>query len=312
MRLTVVLPVYNEGEHIEQNVAVISETLKAAQIGASFLLVDDGSTDGTWEALVRLSEASGDVGLIRLSRNFGKESAISAGLLAVRSPFCVVMDSDLQHPPEIIPKMLEKAREGYSIVEGVKSSRGKESPFRGLAARVFYRIINRWSGFDMRNSSDFKLLDEKALAAFRQISESDIFFRGITEWLGLKKAQIPFDVAERSGGKTKYSLFKLFKLAIRALTSFSAAPLFLTNILAAVLFVFAVILGVQTLVMYFTGSAETGFSTVILLILILGSAVLFCLGIIGTYLSRIYDEVKRRPRFIIDEEIHKNDKTGCE
>lgn len=303
IELDIVIPVYNEGAHLFENITAISGILTAQAITHRLILVNDGSSDNTWAEIKRLKQQYGHLSGIHLSRNFGKESAICAGLMAVTAPLCVVMDSDLQHPPALIPQMLQKQREGYNIVEGVKEDRGRESFFSKIAAGMFYRLINRLSGFAMNNASDFKLIDRQAIEAWREIGDTHTFFRGMMEWVGFNKAKLYFKVPERNGGATKFSKYQLMKLALNAITSFSSAPLFLTNVLSVAFLVGAIVLGIQTVYNKVSGAAEDGFSTVILLILILGSAILFCLGIIGTYISKIYDEVKNRPRYIIKEKL---------
>ena len=311
--MDIVIPVYNEEQSLFANISEIHRTLSSGehcspftQSGSHrFVLVDDGSRDNTWAEIVRLREALGEdlVTGIGLSRNFGKESALCAGLEAVTADLCVVMDSDLQHPPEMIPQMVAKHLEGYNVVECVKSSRGKESIFSKAAAKLFYSLMNRFSGFSMDNASDFKLLDASAVAAWREVGDTNTFFRGMVEWIGFTKAQLPFEVQERSGGKTKFSTLRLVRLALHSLVSFSAAPLYLTMGLGVVFLLGALVLGAQTLYNKFAGIALDGFSTVILLLLIVGGAILFCLGIIGVYISKIYDEVKKRPRYIVKERV---------
>ena len=301
--LDVVIPVYNEGQSIFSNVLEIHRVL--VDVPHRFILVNDGSRDNSWAEIRRLQEELGGdcVTGILLSRNFGKESALCAGLEAVTADLCVVMDSDLQHPPEMISQMLAKGREGYNVVECVKASRGKESLFSKVTAKLFYSLMNRFSGFSMDNASDFKLLDAEAIAAWKQVGDTNTFFRGMVEWIGFTKAQIPFEVQERNGGKTKFSKIRLIRLALHSLVSFSAAPLYMTIALSMVFLIGAAVLGVQTLYNKFAGIALDGFSTVILLLLIIGGAILFCLGIIGIYISKIYDEVKKRPRYIVKERL---------
>lgn len=302
-KIDIVLPVYNEGGNIFKNVKQVNEYLNGEGIEHNFILVNDGSSDNSWSEICRLKSELNNVTGICFSRNFGKESALCAGVTESQSDFCVVMDSDLQHPPEMIPAMLVKIREGHDIVECVKSDRGSEGLFQKVSAKLFYKLLKTVSGFDMDNSSDFKLINRRAIEAWKQVGDRNTFFRGMVEWVGFSKAQIPFAVAQRAGGESKFSTFKLIRLALSAITSFSSAPLFLTNVLAAGFSAGAVILGIQTLYNFFSGNATSGFSTVILLILILGAAILFCLGIIGTYISKIYDEVKNRPRYIIKEKV---------
>ena len=302
----VIVPVFNEAQALYENLSTIYNKVSGFVERFFICVVDDGSSDGTWEEIGRLCETFPEIRGISLSRNFGKESALCAGLNEIlkgeKLPDAVlVMDSDLQHPPEMIAPMLEKLREGYDAAECVRESRGKESVFRKLTALLFYRVINRFSGFSMSNSSDFKLLDIEVVKAWGELGEANTFFRGMVEWVGFNKAKLNFQVAQRNGGTSKFSPVTLMRLAMNALTSYSSAPLFITNFLAGVFFIIALVLGAQTLYNKFSGNAVSGFSTVILLLLIIGSAILFCLGIIGTYISRIYDEVKSRPRYIVSK-----------
>ena len=304
-RLTVVIPGYNEAGQIAATVAAINSALCACGgLSATFVLVDDGSCDGTWETIGKLSSGAGDVRGIRLSRNFGKEAALCAGLdaaCASGADACLVMDADLQHPPEYIPRMVEFWREGYDVVEGVKASRGSESRVYHWLAHAFYGTIGGLSGLDFDDVSDFKLLDMKVVRAWKTMGESRTFFRGMTAWLGFRRAAIPFVVAERTTGTSKWSAFRLFRLATDAISSFTSAPLHFVTILGLLLLAFAVPLGIQTLYNKLAGVAVDGFTTVILLLLLIGSSIMISLGIIGIYIARIFDEVKRRPRYLVRE-----------
>lgn len=309
--LTLVIPVFQEANQLYENIHVIKNILDKNQINHEIILIDDGSLDKTWEVITRLSHEIREIRAIRLSRNFGKEAALCAGLEIAGGDACVIMDADLQHPPEIIPQMLDLWRiHGFDIVEGIKSSRGRESFLNRICAQSFYSILKRFSGLDLNNASDFKLLDSRVVAAWKRMGERITFFRGMSAWVGFKKAKIPFVVAERQEGKSKWSFFKLFRLAIVAITSFSSAPLQIVTIIGFIFLFSSVILAIQTLYMKFMNIAFSGFTTVILLLLIIGSTLMISLGIIGTYIARIFDEVKLRPRYIVSDVI--NGKTGLE
>ena len=303
--LSVVIPVFNESEQIGATLAAVREALRACDdVNAAFVLVDDGSSDRTWDAISGLAANAADVRGIRLSRNFGKEAALCAGLDAARASdadACLVMDADLQHPPECIPRMVALWREGCDVVEGVKASRGRERLLYGWLARAFYGVIGKLSGFDFDDVSDFKLLDMKVVRAWGKMGESRTFFRGMTAWLGYRRAAVPFDVAERKTGRSGWSAFQLLRLAMDAISSFTSAPLHFVTILGLLLLAFAVPLGVQTLYNKLAGIAVDGFTTVILLLLLIGSTVMISLGIIGVYIARIFDEVKHRPRYLVQE-----------
>jgi glycosyltransferase involved in cell wall biosynthesis len=298
--ITVLMPVYNEGKYIYNNVMKVDSLLIKKGIEHQFLLVDDGSTDNTWDEMCRLASDCPHVSIIRLSRNFGKESALCAGLENAAGDAVVIMDSDLQHPPEYIPEMVRLWREeGYNVVEGVKEDRGKESLGSKLAALLFYRTFRRTTGIDIGVASDFKLMDRSAVEAWKKLPERNIFFRGLSAWVGFKRRTLPFKVAPRAGGDTKWTFSALVRLAINSITAYTAAPLFIVFWLGVLMGIGAVILGIQTLYNYFAHQSVPGFSTVILLLLFIGSAIMISLSIIGLYIAKIYDEVKARPRYII-------------
>lgn len=307
-KVTVVIPVYNEELLISENVGVIAGFLSETGIDFTVLLVDDGSRDSTWQKLRELSRENDHVKALRLSRNFGKEAAICAGLEEADGDACIIMDSDLQHPPQLIPEMIRLWKdEGYDVVEGVKSSRGKESFVNKLGAGMFYSILSKLSGLDMQQASDFKLLDRKVVDAWKIMNERGTFFRGMSAWVGYNRKSLPFSVGTRTRGTSKWSLFNLFSLAIKAITSFSSFPLHIVTFIGMFFLLGALVLGIQTIYMKVSGMALSGFTTVILLLLIIGSALMISLGIIGSYIARIYDEVKFRPRYIVSEKAGEKD-----
>lgn len=302
--ITVIIPVYNEESQICENINVIRKYLAETGVEFMILLVDDGSTDGTWFRLKMLSEEIPCIRALRLSRNFGKEAAICAGLDAAEGDACIIMDSDLQHPPSLIHEMIRLWKdEGYEVVEGVKASRGDESMVKKMGANLFYNILYKLSGFNIKQASDFKLLDKKVVQALRSMNERGTFFRGMSAWVGYNRISIPFHVQARTNGVSKWSLFKLCQLAIKAITSFSSFPLQIVTFMGMLFLVGAIGLGIHTLYMKLAGLALSGFTTVILLLLIIGSSLMISLGIIGTYIARIYEEVKGRPRYIVADEI---------
>jgi dolichol-phosphate mannosyltransferase len=306
-KLSVVIPVYQEGSHIRNSIGVIEDVLNSNNIKHEFILIDDGSKDNTWQEIKSLAENKETITSLRLSRNFGKESALCAGLEYADGDMILVMDSDLQHPPTLIPEMVKAWREeGYDVVEGIKSSRGKENPLYRLGAKFFYYIIYKTSDINLGKASDFKLLDRKVVEAWKELPERAIFFRGMSAWLGFDRKQINFDVADRVNGKTKWSFFRLIRLAVNAITSYSSVPLHCITILGIFMFFGAFLLGIQTLYMKFTGRATSGFTTVILLQLMIGSSIMISLGMIGIYLTKIYKEVKARPRYLISKYVKRS------
>lgn len=308
-KLVVVIPVYQEGSHIKQSIATIANILLNHHIPYEFILIDDGSKDDSWQQMEELASSNQHVIALRLSRNFGKESALCAGLEYADGDMVLVMDADLQHPPELIPQMVEAWRlGGYDVVEGIKNSRGKENPLYRSLAHLFYFIIYKTSDVNLDKASDFKLMDRKVVQAWKEMPERAVFFRGMSAWVGFSRKQINFDVAERASGKSKWSFIRLVRLAVNAITSYTSLPLHLITILGIIMFIGGLILGVQTLFMKFSGRATDGFTTVILLLLLVGSSIMISLGIIGIYLTKIYKEVKARPRYLISNCIKGGEK----
>lgn len=306
--LTVILPAYNEEDNIHPAAETISGLLEREHIPFELLFVNDGSRDGTWTAIQRESALNGAVRGLRFSRNFGKESAIFAGLANARGGCAVVIDCDLQHPPEKIVEMYRLWEQGYEVVEGVKTDRGEESPFHAFAARCFYDLISKAVGIDMSSASDFKLLDRKAINALLTIREKNVFFRALSFWVGFKTTTVEFEVRERTAGSSKWSTRSLMRYAVNNITSFSAAPMQVVTVLGVLMLLISVILGVTTLVQKLRGTALGGFTTVIIIQLFTGSIIMISLGIIGYYIAKMYEEVKGRPKFIVAETCgEKND-----
>lgn len=305
--LSLVIPVYNEEKQILKTIEAVCKVLKTVTDDYRLIIVDDGSKDGTWAVLKELSAKDPRLKILRFSRNFGKEAAIMAGLSRAESKACIIMDADLQHPPELIPEMVRLWQEGYEVVEAVKEDRGQESSVSRFSASLFYKIMNRLSGFNLENASDFKLMDKKVVAALLQMPERETFFRGMSAWVGYTRKEIYFKVPQRETGKSRWSPLKLVRLAITAFTSFSSLPLQFVTFIGILFLLGSVVLGIQTLVMKLRGLAIGGFTTVILLLLIVGSCLMISLGMIGMYIARIYNEVKARPRYIISEEYNKGE-----
>lgn len=298
--LSVIIPAYNEAENIEATAAAITEILQKAAIPHELIFIDDGSTDGTWAVMQKI--ASSTIIGLRFSRNFGKEGAIFAGLKRAEGDCAVVIDCDLQHPPELIPKMYNLWQNGAQVVEAKKKSRGKESLLYKGFAKTFYRLMRGSADIDLERASDYKLLDRKVINALLELPERLTFFRALSSWVGYRTEAVEFDVQPRLRGATKWSFRKLFRFAMSNLTSFTSVPMQMVTVMGFIFFALAVILGIHTLYDYFMGIAAAGFSTVILLILITGAFLMIGLGIIGYYISKIYEEIKFRPRYIVDEE----------
>ncbi|MDD3185709.1 MAG: glycosyltransferase family 2 protein [Anaerostipes sp.] len=301
--LSIVLPSYNEEANIEKVTNVILSLMKKENIDVELIFIDDGSRDATWNKICLMSKEYSQVVGITFSRNFGKEAALAAGLDYAKGECVAVMDCDLQHPPETLIQMYHLWEDGFQVVEGIKSSRGKEGIIYKLFAKTFYKLISNATGIDMSKASDFKLLDRKVVDEYCKLPERNIFFRALSSWVGFKTTYVEFDVQEREAGESKWSFKSLVKYAINGIASFSSSIMQVVTACGIIFFVFAVILGIQSLVKYFMGQSVEGFTTVILLVLLTGSILMFSLGVIGYYISKIYDEIKMRPKYIVSEVV---------
>ncbi len=302
-KLSVILPAYNEEKMIGKAASVIGRILGDAGISYELVFVDDGSKDSTWQEIQITAERGKGIVGVHFSRNFGKEAAILAGLANASGDCCAVMDCDLQHPPETLVEMYRLWTEGYEVVEGVKRSRGEESAFHRASAGMFYKIMTKIVKIDMSRASDFKLLDRAAVEALLSMPERNTFFRALSSWIGFRTTSVEFDVQERTEGESKWSTWSLIQYALRNILGFSTAPMQMVTVAGILVLALGIILGFQSLWKYFWGHAVEGFTTVILLILIIGSIIMISLGIIGCYIAKIYEEVKGRPRYLISRRI---------
>ncbi|MCM1056996.1 MAG: glycosyltransferase family 2 protein [Firmicutes bacterium] len=299
--LSIVLPAYNEEQNIANTAGVLSKLLEENKIDYELVFISDGSGDGTYGEIQKASEKNPRIKGAEFSRNFGKEAGIFAGLELAAGDAVVVMDCDLQHPPEIIPRMWALWQEGVEIVEGIKTSRGKESLGHRLSAGLFYKIMSRLIKIDMSASSDFKLLDRKVVDVLLALPERNTFFRALSFWAGFRTESVEYEVQERRFGESKWSFFSLMRYAVSNATSFSTLPLQLVTVTGMLFILFSAVMGVQTFVRFLLGDSVEGFTTVILLLLIIGGFLMLSLGIIGHYIARIYEEVKGRPKYIISK-----------
>lgn len=301
--ISVVIPVLNEEKGIKVNVDTI---IKNIPCDYELIIVDDGSKDSTWSIIKEMSEKNKNIVGVRFSRNFGKEAALMAGLSVSKGDAVITMDSDLQHPPRYIPSMVKKWQEGYKVVEYKRKKRNKESFIYRTCANIFYGSLKKLSGLDMANSTDYKLLDRAVVDNICKFKEGQLFFRGIVDWVGFDKYVEEIDFDMREIGKSKFKFKSLSRLALNAVTSFSSSILYLTAIIGAIFFIVALVLAIQTIAKKIMGLALEGFTTIILLQLIIGSLVMFCLAILGIYVGKIYEESKGRPQYIISELCRKD------
>lgn len=305
--LTIVVPVFNEESVLDifyEKITAFFIKNKTVCPDYEIIFVDDGSTDNTWKCIKKLINDHAHVHGIKFSRNFGKEAAIFAGLHKAHGDCAVIMDCDLQHPPERIQEMYQYYLNDYQIVRCIKKHRNKESILKRICNSLFFRFFNFFDNtqLSIENVSDFQLLDRKVINYILKFQETSLFFRGISAYVGFKVKDIEFDVPERIAGKTKWSYYSLIRYAFANITSFSSKPLQIVTLNGLILLLLTIILSIRTLYIFFINKAAPGITTVIILLLFIGSMLMISLGIIGFYIGKIFDEVKKRPRYIIDED----------
>lgn len=309
--LSVVLPAYNEELMVGKTCRVLHEVLTEAGISYELVLVNDGSKDRTWEEIQKAGKKDPNILGIKFSRNFGKEAAVFAGLAQATGDVVAVMDCDLQHPPQTLVEMYRLWEEGYQVIEGIKASRGKEGFLHKKCAGFFYGIMSKATKIDMQNTSDFKMMDRQAVDSILAMPERNMFFRATSTWVGYKTTTVSFEVQEREAGESKWSTWSLVKYAFTNIVAFTTAPLQFVTVGGGVCFLFSLALIVYSLIRYFTGHAVEGYTTLLMVLLLVGSAMMLSLGIIGYYIAKIYEEVKRRPRYLIAQIIRgSRDTTG--
>lgn len=303
-KIALIIPAHNEEASIAANLAEIqSHTQIIDNIHFDFFIIDDGSTDNTLQVLRKQIKNNTNLKLICLNRNFGKESAILAGLNhALSYDAAIIMDSDLQHPPSLIPTMVKYWQQNLDVVEAVKTVRNKETLIKRMLTHIFYYLFNIFTDLNIKNQTDFKLLNNKVIKEYCQLTEHKLFFRGLIKWMNYPTAQIPFDVPERLDGKSSWSRFRLIQYALSSITSFTSLPLHVITLLGGITFVIGIVIGGIALFDKISGVAVDGFTTVIILILTISSILMLSMGLIGVYIAKIYDEIKARPKYIINHQ----------
>ena len=304
MKLSVVLPVRDEAPVIPELVRRLTAVLEELDGDWEVVLVDDGSKDSSWDLLRAAADGDGRIRAIRFSRNFGHQIALSAGLHMASGDAVITMDSDLQHPPEVIPALLARADEGYDVVYAVRSSTDSGSWFKRASARLFYWLLNRVSSLELPQAGgDFRYMSRRVVNALLAMPERHRFLRGMTRWVGFEQATIDYHRPPRVGGKSKYTLRKMFSLGWDAVVSFSSLPLRVASLLGFVFSFFGLLyLTYVVATRVFTDNAVAGWTSVVATVLVLGGVQLLCIGIIGQYLGRMYEEMKGRPLFLIAED----------
>jgi dolichol-phosphate mannosyltransferase len=296
--LSVVAPVYNEEGTVEEFYSRVCAALEGLRF--ELVLVDDGSGDASAEILDRLADGDPRVQVISLSRNFGHQTALTAGLDHARGDAVAMLDADLQDPPELIPRMLDRWRAGCDVVYAVREEREGESRFKLATARWFYKLFDKLAQVDLEhNSGDFRLLDRRALDALLSMRERNRFLRGMTVWVGYTQAAVPYNRDPRYAGETKYTLSKMLKFSLDAISSFSHRPLQLATLLGFMISTLAFVAIPVVIGLRLAHSYLPGFGTLTIAVLLLGGIQLIAIGITGEYVGRIYDEVKGRPLYLV-------------
>ena len=297
--LSVVLPAYNEEEMIPVTAGELTMRLREEKIPYELIFVSDGSSDGTWEAIERAAKQDRGIRGLEFSRNFGKDSAIFAGMAQARMDAVAVMDCDLQHPVDTLVAMYRIWENGSEVVEGVKESRGRENVVYRKGSEWFYRGLSRALKLNMENASDFKLMDRKVVESLLRMPERHLFFRGLSAWAGYRTTRVAYQVEERRMGRSKWNWGSLISYGFRNLVAFTTLPLQFVTIAGGIGLLGSLALAVYSLIRYFQGQAVEGYTTILLVLLVIGSSIMISLGIIGFYIGKIYDEVRRRPRYLI-------------
>lgn len=299
--LSVVVPCYNEIDGIQELHRRVSAVCKA-QVGDSyeFVLVNDGSADGTWAAMKELSKRDKHIVAVDLSRNHGHQLALSAGLSVCRGQRIFILDADLQDPPELLPKMMARMDDDCDVVYGQRIKREGETVFKKATAYLFYRLLNRMVDVEIpRDTGDFRLLSRRALDVLNGMPEQHRFIRGMVSWVGFRQDALPYERAARFAGETKYPLTKMIRFAVDAITSFSIKPLRIATFLGLLVSVGSILMGIFVMYGFYQGRTVTGWASTMTVMLFLGGVQLFVMGVVGEYLGRMFMQSKGRPLFII-------------
>jgi polyisoprenyl-phosphate glycosyltransferase len=302
--LSVVLPVFNEVENLDELRDRLAKVLGACGRTWEVVFVDDGSRDDSFAKMAAFADEDPRFRAVRFSRNFGHQMALTAGVDHARGRLVAVMDADLQDPPELLHEMLRKIDEGFEVVYAQRTAREGETRFKKATAHLFYRLMRRWTNVDIPvDTGDFRLMGPKAVAAFRSLRERHRFIRGMTAWVGFRQTAVPYARPPRTRGETKWPLRKMLRFAVDGLTSFSLVPLQLATWLGFFVSAFSFLYILVVLWLKLRGINVTGWTTLMFFILFLGGVQLILIGVLGEYLGRIYEEVKRRPLYLVDEVV---------
>ena len=309
--ISIIIPLFNEEGNITVLYANLISVLEKISSEYEIVFVDDGSKDRSFELISKICQENSKVLGISLSRNFGHQIALTAGLEHSSAEVIITMDADMQHPPEVILSLYEKYKQGYDIVNSIRTETADSSVFKKITSRYFYKIINTLSDIHIEPASaDFRLMNRKTVDAFLKLKEKDRFTRGIISWMGFKQAQVEYTAPERFSGKSKYSLFKMFNFAVDGITSFSAKPLRISFYAGLIVSFVGLLYAIYAVVEYFKGNTSPGWASTLVSILIIGGIQLISIGIIGEYLARVFNEAKNRPLYLVKQYTSKQDDTA--
>lgn len=303
-KISIVVPCYNEEDNIEVFIKELKTTIsKIPNVDYEIIFVDDGSIDNTFSLIEKLNKKNKKIKLLSFSRNFGKEAAILAGLRMTSGDCAITIDADLQHPINLIPKMFKEWKNGFEIVNGIKKNRINEKNINKITSKLFNDIISKSTSMDMKDASDYNLIDRKIIDVLTGIDEYNSFYRGMTYWVGFKTTRVYFNVEKRYANKTKWSMYKRLKYSLKNLAQFTYAPLNLVGIIGMIILSIGLIAGIDAIISYFTNKSTPGYTTLILLLIIFTGGIMISIGILGVYIAQIYDEVRNRPKYIIKDKI---------
>ena len=306
MDISVVIPVYNEAPNITELVNRVNAVLAVSGKSYEIILSDDGSKDATLEEIKKLSTEHLFLKAVSLSRNFGHQVALTAGMDHAAGSIIITLDGDLQHPPELIPELLKKHAEGFDIVNTLRLETEGTGPVKNLTSKGFYRLINALSDVEIKaGAADFRLMSRRAADAFLSLKEKDRFTRGLVSWMGFEQTFVPYEADKRFAGKSKYTLRKMVRFALDGLTSFSAKPLRISLYLGFLFAIFGLFYALYAIINHNTGNTMPGWTSLLIMILLIGGLQLISLGIIGEYLARVYNETKNRPLYFVKETVGK-------
>lgn len=301
--LSIVVPVFNESEVVEASYERMRQVVTSLdRFSYEIIFVDDGSKDDSYHKLVHLADRDPNVRIVKFSRNFGHQTAITAGLDVARGNAVVVIDADLQDPPEVIRAFIEKWKEGYDVVYGIREKREGETEFKLMTAKLFYRILKALVKIDIPvDTGDFRLMSRRAVEKFKQLREKDRFVRGLVSWVGFRQTGVYYARDKRHAGITKYPFRKMLKFAVDGITSFSSTPLKLATWLGYLASLLGFLYACSVFIQKALGYTVQGWATIMIGILFIGGVQLICIGIMGEYVGRIFDEIKQRPLYVVEE-----------